>query len=119
MKIQIRFAVEVQTEVEQTIKSISSERSFVEAKTILKNFQDKINEAVKKPEVKAAYTGKNDEVLMELINKLNLECNKFLTRTHKTYIFRTFLGNELKNFLNELIKIRNTKTNDKKKKNIG
>ena len=102
------------------MKSINNERSFVEAKTILKTFQDNLNETVKKPEVKAAFTGKNDEDLAELIDKLNLECNKFLTRQFKTYIFRSFLSDKLKDFLNELIKIRNdTKVNDKKRKNIG
>ena len=81
LKDKIKFTIEVQTEVEETIKSISSEDSFVEAKTILRNFQDKLNEAVKKPEVKAAFTGKNGEVLSELIDKLNLECNEILTKT--------------------------------------
>ena len=118
LKNQIKFTVEVQKQVEDTIKSIDNERSFVEAKTILKDFQDKINESVRKPEVKAAFTGKNDEVLMKLIDKLNLECNKYLTRNLKTYIFRSFLSDELKNFLNELIKIRSTETNDRKRKNI-
>ena len=73
LKSQIRFTVEVQTKVKETIKSINNEESFVEAKTVLKNFQDKLNELVRKPEVKAAFVGKNDEVLSELIDKLNVE----------------------------------------------
>jgi len=118
-KNQIKFTVEVQTAVEETIKSINSEESFVEAKTILKDFQDKLNESVKKTEVKAAFTGKDDEVLSELIGKLNLECNKLLTKTLRTNFFKSFLSDKLKDFLNELIKIRNTKTSDRKRKNIG
>ena len=114
-----KFTVEVQTEVEETIKSISSEDSFVEAKIILRNFQDKLNESVKKPEVKAAFTGKNGEVLSELIDKLNLECNEILTKTLRTSFFKSFLNDKLKDFLNELIKIRNAKTGDRKRKNIG
>ena len=46
LKNQIRFTVEVQTKEEETIKSINNEESFVEAKTVLKNFQDKLNELV-------------------------------------------------------------------------
>ena len=107
------------TEVEETIKSISSEDSFVEAKTILRNFQDKINESVKKPEVKAAFTGKNGEVLSELIDKLNLECNEILTKTLRTSFFKSFLSDKLKDFLNELIKIRNTKASDRKRNIIA
>ena len=119
LKNQIKFTVEVQTAVEETIKSINSEESFVEAKTILKNFQDNLNESVKRPDVKAAFTGKNDEVLMKLMDKLNLECNKFLTKIVQTYFFRKFLSDVLKDFSNELIKIRKTKTNDGKRKNMN
>ena len=78
-----------------------------------------MNESVKKTEVKAAFTGKDDEVLSELIDKLNLECNKLLTKTLRTNFFKSFLSDKLKDFLNELIKIRNTKTSDRKRKNIG
>ena len=79
----------------------------------------KLNESVKKPEVKAAFVGKNDEVLSELIDKLNVECNNVLTKTLRTYFFKSFLSDKLKEFLNELIKIRNSKTSDRKRKNIG
>ena len=85
----------------------------------MRNFQDKLNESVKKPEVKAAFTGKNGEVLSELIDKLNLECNEILTKTLRTSFFKSFLNDKLKDFLNELIKIRNAKTGDRKRKNIG
>ena len=118
LKNQIRFTVEVQTKVEETIKSINNEESFVEAKTVLKNFQDKLNELVKKPEVKAAFVGKNDEVLSELIDKLNIECNNFLTKTLRTNFFKSFLSDKLKDFSNELIKIRNSETSNRKRKNI-
>jgi len=118
LKNQIRFTVEVQTKVEETIKSINNEESFVEAKTVMKNFQDKLNELVKKPEVKGAFVGKNDEVLSVLIDKLNVECNNFLTKTLRTNFFKSFLSDKLKDFLNELIKIRNSETSDRKRKNI-
>ena len=49
----------------------------------------------------------------------NLECNEILTKTLRTSFFKSFLSDKLKDFLNELIKIRNTKTGDRKRKNIG
>ena len=116
LKNQIKFTVEVQTEVEETIKNINiNDKTFVEAKDILKNFQDKINESVKQPEVQAAFPGQNYEALMKLVDKLNVECNKVLTKSLRTNFFRSFLSNELKEFLNELIKMRNPKTNNKRK----
>ena len=116
LKNQIKFTVEVQTEVEETIKNINiNDKTFVEAKDILKNFHDKINECVKKPEVQAAFTGQNYEALMKLVDKLNVECNKVLTKSLRTNFFRSFISNELKEFLNELIKMRNPKTNNKRK----
>ena len=48
-----------------------------------------------------------------LIDKLNIECNKILTHSYKTNIFRTMIDEKLQCFLNELLKIRNL--NNKRK----
>ena len=112
LRKQIEFSVEIQTKV-KGIKDEISDKSSLEAKEILKNFKDYVNESVKKPDMKITYSGNKEEVFMKLIDKLNIECNKILTHSYKTNIFRTMIDEKLQCFLNELLKIRNL--NNKRK----
>ena len=86
LKNQIHFTVDVQTKVEETIKNVS-DKSSVEAKNVLKDFQDYINQSVMGPKVEAAFKGKNDKGLKKLVDKLNKECSRILTKSFKTSTF--------------------------------
>ena len=77
MRKQIEFSVEIQTKVKH-IKDDISDKTCLETKEILKNFQDYVNEYVKNPDMKNACPGNKEEVFMKLIDKLNIECNQIV-----------------------------------------
>ena len=94
-------------------------------KKLLQIFQKRIQQKIQKliwklsRSYKPIYQRwKNDEALKKLIDKLNKECKKFLTKNLKTTIFKILIDDLLKDFLNDLIKIRTTQTNKKKRNNI-
>ena len=66
LRKQIEFSVEIETKV-KGIKDEISDKSSLEAKEILKNFKDYVNESVKKPDMKITYSGNKEEVFMKFI----------------------------------------------------
>ena len=106
LRKEIEFSVDVQTKIKELVVDIG-DKSCQEAKEILKNFQEHINQKIERS--KFSFSGTKKDAFIKLTDNFNTDCNYILVRSFQTFSFRYCIEQILKDFQDELIKLRSLK----------